>query len=221
MITSDISPKTSIRHSQDFSSLKHRGTLYITIGNMFSGKTTWLNGELTREADKGFHVLKIIHDSDVREDVSSSSNTGTTHNSTFTTLSNKVDVVRTRELSSVDVTGYHFIGVDESQFFDDLIEVVEKWIEEDGKHVRVAGLDGDKNKKIYGKTLFLIPMCDRVNKISADCKLCLQELEAVNFHGNILSITGPFTKYLGCSVEQTDIGGSDKYIPTCRFHHAS
>ena len=44
---------------------KHRGTLNIRVGPMFSGKTTWLNGELTQLADKNFSVLKIIHSSDI------------------------------------------------------------------------------------------------------------------------------------------------------------
>jgi thymidine kinase len=186
---------------------------------MFSGKTTRLNYELTRFADKGLNTLKIIHSDDVRDDVSSSDSSGSTHNSSYRTLSRKITCIRTSELASVDVSDYHAIGVDESQFYPDLVSTIRRWVEEDGKHVRVAGLDGDAFKQKFGQTLDLIPMCDRVKKLTASCVLCLAELEKSNFHGNIFSIAAPFTKRLGDSREQKEVGGSSKYIPVCRYHH--
>lgn len=200
---------------------EHRGTLYIRIGPMFSGKTTWLNGELTNLADKGFKVLKIIHSDDIRYDVAVSDNSGSTHNSSYRFLSDKITWVRASSLKNVDISHYHVIGIDESQFFPDLLEIVENWVEIKGKHVRVAGLDGDCFKRKFGQTLDLIPICDEIIKLKADCRLCLDELQRSNFRGNILSVVGPFTKRLGSSTSQKDVGGSDKYIPVCRFHHSS
>src|SRR5437763_7098847 len=199
----------------------HRGTLYIRIGPMFSGKTSWLNSELTQLADKKFRVLKIIHADDDRQDVEINDNSGSTHNSSYKSLSSKISVIRTSELTHIDIDNFHVIGVDESQFFSDLLSVVEDWVERKGKHVRVAGLDGDAFKRKFGQTLDLIPMSDEVVKLSASCQICLRELEAKEFHGNILSIVGPFTRRLGLSLEQKVIGGKDEYIPVCRFHHCS
>lgn len=200
---------------------KHRGTLYIRVGPMFSGKTTWLNGELTELADTEFSTLKITHTDDIREDVETCDNSGSTHNSSYKSLSSKVRCIRTSELKDVDVSKFHAIGIDESQFFPDLLSTVESWVENMGKHVRVVGLDGDFSKHKFGQTLDLIPMCDDIVKLHARCKLCLDELKESNFRGNILSIAGSFTKRLGTSKEQKVVGGSTEYIPVCRYHHST
>lgn len=200
---------------------EHRGTLYIRIGPMFSGKTTWLNSELTQLSDKGFKCLKIIHDDDIRNDVSSADLKGSTHNSSYNKLSDKITVIRAKNLVDINVEDFHVIGIDESQFFGDLVITVNRWVEDKGKHVRVSGLDGDCFKRKFGETLDLIPMADEVIKLNASCRLCLNELEKAGFHGNILSIVGPFTRRIGNSTSQKDVGGADKYMPVCRYHHCS
>ncbi len=200
---------------------KHRGTLYIRIGPMFSGKTSWLNSELTQLADTNFSVVKITHSSDVRTDVEACDGSGSTHNSSYKTLTPKIDTIRSSSLKDIDVAKYHVIGIDESQFFNDLKETVVYWVENLGKHVRVVGLDGDYQKNKFGQTLDIIPLADDVKKLSAQCKICLKELEDTNFCGNILSLVGPFTKRIGTSNTQIDVGGSNKYIPVCRYHHST
>lgn len=197
----------------------HRGTLYMRIGPMFSGKTTWLNWELTKFADKGFSVLKISHSADIRNDVSKRDMSGSTHNSSYSSLTSKIDCIQVDELKYADVNKYHAIGVDEAQFFPDLVEMVKLWVEDRGKHVRVVGLDGDSFKRKFGQVLDLIPLCDGVKKMNASCRLCLNELEKTNFHGNILAIEAPFTKRTIQSTNQIEVGGSSKYIPVCRYHH--
>lgn len=199
---------------------EHRGTLYLRIGPMFSGKTTWLDGELTELVDTGFQVLKITHSDDIRTDVASCDDSGSTHNSSHRSLSDKIVCMRASQLSNIDVSQYHVIGIDESQFFPDLLEIVQDWVENLGKHVRVSGLDGDAFKRKFGQTLDLIPFSDEVVKLNARCDICLEELRKINFRGNILAIVGPFTKRLGTSTAQKEVGGSDKYIPVCRFHHS-
>lgn len=197
----------------------HRGTLSLRIGPMFSGKTTWLNGELTQLSDKGFSVLKIIHDHDDRYDVSSNDRSGSTHNSSYKSLTDKISVIRTKDLKSIDVSDFNVIGIDEAQFFENLVSIVEKWVEVEGKHVRVTGLDGDSFKEKFGDILDLIPLCDDVTKLKASCKICLEELISNGFNGNILAIEAAFTKRLDDSNEQLLVGGIDKYIPVCRYHH--
>ena len=199
----------------------HHGTLHIRVGPMFSGKTTWLNGELTHLADKGLSVLKIVHSDDNRSDVASSTDKGSTHNSSYRYLSEKIDVVKKSKLKGIDVSNYHVVGIDESQFFDDLLEVVTGWLENLGKHIRVAGLDGDAFKNKFGHTLDLVPICDNIEKLHASCKICLGELEKLDFRGNLLSVTAPFTRKLTDDKNQKDIGGSDKFIPVCRYHHSN
>lgn len=200
---------------------EHRGTLCIRIGPMFSGKTTWLNGELTNMADKGFSVMKITHDIDVRIDVEACDDSGSTHNSSYRSLTPKIKCVRTSTLATVDVSNFLVIGIDESQFFEDLTTTVKHWVEDLGKHVRVCGLCGDSYKNKFGQTLDLIPMCDEVIKKTASCKYCLEQLSRCGFQGNILGIAGPFTKRLGNDKSQTLIGGKDSFVPVCRYHHCT
>lgn len=218
---SHISHLDNIVGSPTTSSLnKHKGTLCMRIGPMYSGKTTWLNSELTQFADKGFKVLKITHQCDKRNDVAACDESGSTHNSSYKSLSNKIKCVRVSQLCDVDITDCHVIGIDEAQFFDDLVTISTRWVEDEGKHLRVAGLDGDFRKHKFGQVLDLIPLCDEVVKLNASCKLCLEELKRLNFQGNIHSIIGPFTKRIGDSTEQILTGGSDLYLPVCRFHHS-
>ena len=200
--------------------LAHRGTLELKIGPMFSGKTSWLNGELTKMADRGFKVLKIIHSFDVRDAITNCSNAGSSHSSSDFYLSAKIICCRAQTLTGIDYQKYHVIGIDEGQFFTDLYQFVMQAVERDGKHLLVVGLDGDSFKHKFGQILDIIPLCDKVEKLSATCQLCLAELENSDFKGNILSISGSFTKRLDNSTEQTVIGAGEKYIPVCRFHHS-
>lgn len=198
---------------------QHRGTLSIRFGPMFSGKTTWLNGVLTEMADIGLAVLKITHTDDVRYDTAACDESGSTHNTSYTGLSNKIATFRCTRLSDVDVSKYHVIGVDEAQFYDDLLDVIEHWVEHLGKHVRVVGLDGDSSKSKFGQILDLIPLSDDAKKLNSFCKMCVLDMEKVGFKGNIFGISGPFTKRISSTTKQKHVSSKD-YLPVCRYHHS-
>lgn len=99
------------------------------------------------------------------------------------------------------------IIVEEGQFFEDLYEFVLKAVERDGKHVVVAGLDGDCFRKPFGQILDLIPLADRVTKLTSLCKICAD--------GTI----GLFTFRKTNSKETIEIGGPEAYMPLCRKHY--
>lgn len=203
----------------------HRGTLYVRVGPMYSDKSTWLNTELTRFADRGFPVLKITHSNDVRDDVASCDNSGSTHNSSFTSLTKKIDCVRSNTLANINVDKYDVIGVDEGQFFsdyDDFYNTIENWVERLGKHVRVVGLDGDFKKEKFGHVVDLCRLSDDFMKLKGACRTCLDELQKIGFRGNILAIEGCFTKHIGeLPTGQVDVGGANKYSVACRYHHSN
>lgn len=199
---------------------QHRGSLVVRVGPMFSGKSTWLNGELTRLADQGFKVLKVRHVDDIRSDVHASDSAGSTHNSSYRGLSSKITCVDCKDLRTLDVREYHVIGIDESQWYTDLVAPIINFVEDQGKHLKVVGLDGDSNRRPFGETLQLIPYCDEIVKLTATCRICLDELAEANFHGNILGLEAPFTKSIVAQAEQKCVGGSDRYIATCRYHHS-
>jgi thymidine kinase len=102
------------------------------------------------------------------------------------------------------VTNADVILVNEGQFFEDLYEVVKKWVEIEGKDVVVAGLDGDSNRNKFGQMLDLIPIADKVKKLNSFCMICKYSKKA------------PFTMRCTDQKEQVLIG-SDCYKPVCRL----
>lgn len=193
------------------------GTLKIRIGPMFSGKTTWLRGVLI----DNFHIYKyptilITSDKDERPELADQA--GSTHNPSFNKIPKGITCLKTDCLANVDVSQYQMIGIDESQFFPDLYETVKHWVDDLGKNVFVIGLCGDSNREKFGQILDLIPICDEVVKLQFTCKFCVAEMATV-YHGGLLNLTGSFNKRIDKTTDQILVGGSDKYVTTCRYHH--
>jgi thymidine kinase len=94
------------------------------------------------------------------------------------------------------------ILINEGQFFPDLEEFV-KVLLKNGKKIYVCGLDGDFERKKFGQILDLIPLCDKVTKLTSLCSICKN------------GTPGIFSKRITLEKEQT-IVGSDNYIPVCR-----
>lgn len=66
------------------------------------------------------------------------------------------------------------VAIDEGQFFPDLVEFAERLANE-GHVVIVAALDGTFQRKPFGSVLELIPMAEKVDKLSAVCIDCGRE----------------------------------------------
>lgn len=94
------------------------------------------------------------------------------------------------------------ILINEGQFFEDLYDVVIDMLK-CGKKVYVCGLDGDFERKKFGQILDLIPLCDKVDKLTSLCTLCKN------------GTRGIFSMRLTQETQQTVVG-SDNYIPVCR-----
>ena len=94
------------------------------------------------------------------------------------------------------------ILINEGQFFQDLYDVVVDMLLHN-KKVYVCGLDGDFERKKFGQILDLIPLCDKVTKLSSLCSLCKN------------GTPGIFSLRLTKEKQQTLVG-SDNYIPVCR-----
>lgn len=180
------------------------GRLELIIGNMFSGKSTELIRRINREKSINKKILVINYISDNRY----SKNSIATHDNN-TVLSLKVE--RLNDLSDDDILNYDSFFIDEGQFFSDLYSFVTSLVDIHKKHVVVSGLDGDFSRNTFGQIISLIPMCDKIDKLTAYCNICK--------NGN----SAPFTKK--CNTNNTnstsviDIGGIEKYIPVCRVHY--
>jgi len=94
------------------------------------------------------------------------------------------------------------ILINEGQFFLDLYEVVVDMLKYN-KKVYICGLDGDFERKKFGCILDLIPLCDKVSKLTSLCSICRDGTPAI------------FSMRLTDEKEQT-IVGSVNYIPVCR-----
>lgn len=184
------------------------GYLELIMGPMFSGKTSRLVEVYNQCKFCDIPVVAINHDIDNRYDCEA---TIVTHDK------NKIPCIKTNILKNiwnpdikegVDNSNYlitkysEVILINEGQFFNDLFEVVNDMINH-GKKVYVCGLDGDFERKQFGQMLDLIPLCDKVTKLTSLCSKCKN------------GTPGIFSMRLTNEKEQT-IVGSQNYIPVCR-----
>ena len=111
-------------------------------------------------------------------------------------------VTLTRLGDSVKLVAADVIIINEGQFFEDLLPAVEHMLQHN-KKIYVGGLDGDFERKKFGQILDLIPLCDKVTKMTSLCGICKN------------GTAGIFSKRISLEREQTVVG-SDNYIPVCR-----
>lgn len=188
------------------------GSLQIVVGPMRSNKTGWLNDQLNRYCDIGKRVLRINHSSDHRDDViMSEDERGTTHNSAGLHLTNGLTVVCSNNLTNINIDNYDVIGIDEAQFFPNLVSTIVDWLQL-GKIIKVVGLDGDSNCQPFGEVLKLIPYAYSVEKKLAYCQYC------INDNHNLEPTLAPYTKRIIECDEQILVGGDDYYVSVCGNH---
>ena len=195
------------------SSQLQSGYLEIILGSMYSGKTSRLVEIYKQYMFCNIPVCVINHSIDNRYDTELLS----THdqikipciktNKLLDVWSDCIDmetnvgvVPRIRDKFKLARTSV--ILINEGQFFSDLEEFVKKLLL-NGKKVYVCGLDGDFERKKFGQILDLIPLCDKVSKLTSLCSMCK--------NGTL----GIFSKRVSCEKIQTVVG-VDNYIPVCR-----
>ena len=185
--------------------------LELFIGPMFSGKTSKLVEIYKQCIFCNIPVAVINHSIDQRYDDTLLS----THDKVMIPCiqTNKLkdvwyygksdaDVSLNRLDESVKLVAADVIIINEGQFFEDLLPAVEHMLQHN-KKIYVGGLDGDFERKKFGQILDIIPLCDKVTKMTSLCGLCKN------------GTAGIFSKRISLEKEQTVVG-SDNYIPVCR-----
>ena len=196
------------------------GYLELILGPMFSGKTSRIV-EIYKQCEFcNISVVVINHTIDNRYDDELLS----THDKV------KIPCIKTEKLSyvwsdsiniepklhvderdlnsiphvqqKIKVATSDVILINEGQFFEDLYEVVVEMLKQN-KKIYICGLDGDFERKKFGQILDLIPLCDKVTKLTSLCSLCKN------------GTPGIFSMRLTHETDQTVVG-SDNYIPVCR-----
>jgi thymidine kinase len=200
------------------------GYLELIIGPMWAKKSKNLAFKISTYADYNMKCLFINHIYDKRSEDEDTYDDGnfSQHGSSSFILSSKIDRMKIDNLLDVHVDAYDAIAIDECQFFgEDLVTEVKKWVNEKHKVVICAGLDGDANCRVFGHTLFLIPLADKVEKLQAQCAVCLYELQKTGFCGiEAVLANAPFSaRITENSGDQIQPGGKESYTPMCRYHH--
>jgi thymidine kinase len=176
--------------------------LEIILGGMYAGKTSRLVEIYKQCKFCNISVAVINHSIDTRYDDELLS----THDKI------KIPCIKTDTLlkllhnDSTEISNNIYtsevILINEGQFFTDLEEFVILLLSK-GKKIYVCGLDGDFERKKFGQILDLIPLCDKVTKLTSLCSICKN------------GTPGIFSKRITEETQQTVVG-SDNYIPVCR-----
>jgi len=184
------------------SNLKNIGYLELFIGPMFSSKTTTLL-EIYKKANFCNIPVSIInHSIDKRyHETMVSSHDKIMAPCFYTNNLNDVWYKNENKINNL-LRDSEIILINEGQFFSDLYEVVLDMLN-NNKKIYVCGLDGDFERKKFGSILDLIPLCDKITKLTSICSSCKD------------GTPGIFTMRLTDETEQTVVG-TYNYIPVCR-----
>ena len=175
--------------------LSNSGFLEVILGPMFSGKTTRIIDIYNSEYQQGKNIMVINYSGDTR------------YHDTMLSTHDKIMIpcIFTNTLTDVcnvnDIKDIDTILINEGQFFDDLYDVIKELVKKQKKKVYVCGLDGDFKRDKFGGILDLIPICDNVIKLKANCNSC--------------SNYALFSFRKSREEQQISIG-SDNYVPLCR-----
>ena len=169
-------------------------SLTLLLGCMFSGKSTELIRRVKCLKSIGHDVLVINHSSDNRY---------STVEEVVTHSGHAMKSIKAETLSTIDITGFEVVAIDEAQFFPDLFEMVLNYLNLN-KKVIVAGLIGDYKREPIGQVLDLISKADEIVHLRAYCSMCK--------NGKLAS----FTKRLTNETDQVVVGDNDKYMAVCR-----
>lgn len=177
-----------------------RGQIQVIFGPMFSGKTTELLRRIKRYQVANHPCIVIKYEKDNRYDAD-----GIATHDRQTLRASACSVLGHIKHKAMD---YSVVGIDEGQFFPDIVEFTEEMASL-GKVVIVAALDGTFQRQGFGNILNLVPLAESVVKLNAVCMHCYKD--------------AAFTKRLGSEKKVEVIGGADKYMAVCRdcYHFSS
>lgn len=182
--------------SKNFKSITTpKGEIQVIFGPMFSGKSTELLRRIRRYKIRNDSCLMLktkdtryINDDDkvVTHD---EYNFLDAHSCDF--LFEKLDLAM----------NYDVIGIDEGQFFTDIIGFSET-LANHGKTVIIACLDSDYRREPFGNICQIIAKAEKITKLTSICHYCKEDA----------SFSARITKETSIKL----IGGKDKYRPVCR-----
>ena len=179
-------------------------SLELIVGPMFAGKSTEAIRRVRAFQSSGTPHMVITSISDTRYDASGGSIS--THSGSRIPATGVVNLSSVLSDEYMKASHSHII-IEEAQFFPDLYDVVVEMVEKRGKHVIVFGLDGDSERRPFGKILDLMPLADTYTKLHAECRVCGDGTPAL------------FTQRITEERGQVCVGGEESYRAVCRKHY--
>ena len=173
------------------------GKIELIIGPMFSGKSTRLIEQMRKYVYKAKKTIMVKYYADQRY---SEKSEVVTHDLI------KYDSINCKLLrNSFDtLKQYDVIGIDEGQFFADLVEVCEE-LALMGKIVLIAALNGDFRMEPFPVIQRIISKSDKIKLLKAYCFNCHKDAK--------------FSLRIVQSNETVLIGAGEAYKPACRECH--
>lgn len=180
------------------------GKLELIIGPMYASKTTELIKIANRFSSIDKNIVAINHKINDRYGTCNIMSHDQKELKECLILENLNDLVTNYNnlYKNADI-----ILIEELQFFNDAYDFITNATDNDNKIIIAAGLDGDSNRQPFGDVLKLIPIAEKVTKLSALCHKCGDGTLA------------HFTKRISNNKDKLLVGSQNDYIATCRFHY--
>jgi thymidine kinase len=174
----------------------YKGEIQIIMGSMFSGKSTEMGRRMNNlrwvYGEENLLLIKKSGDKRSGDDGKIKFHDGR--------LQNAIPCNKLMDIYQTAIK-YKCIGIDDGQFFEDIIKFSTKMANL-GKIIIIAALDGNYLKKPY-PILDLIPEAEYVVKLSSICRYCKSE-------------KGAFSLYFEGEAVGNVYGGDDLYAACCR-----
>ena len=173
------------------------GKIELIIGPMFSGKSTRLIEQMRKYVYKAKKTIMVKYYADQRY---SEKSEVVTHDLI------KYDSINCKLLrnSFETLKQYDVIGIDEGQFFADLVEVCEE-LALMGKIILIAALNGDFRMEPFPVIQRIIAKADKIKLLKAYCFNCHKDAKS--------------SLRIVQSNETVLIGAGEAYKPACRECH--
>jgi len=184
-------------HDQTRQQNEEVGSLRLFVGPMYAGKTSKLIEIYSQAIKDHQNVIVLTHSLEIRYSIDQLS----THDQKQVSCFKYSNISTFIQHKHDDIMKSHIILIDEAQFFDDLLEI-KKLVDVQHKKVYVFGLDGDFKRNKFGQILDLVPYCDSIEKLTANCNICTRP---AIFSCRIIN-----------SDQQVLIGSNESYEPMCR-----
>ena len=179
------------------SDLQNEGKIVLILGPMFSGKSTRLIEVIRKYTYKAKKTIMVKFYADQRY---SDKSEVVTHDLI------KYDSIDCKNLrdSMETLKKYDVIGIDEGQFFPDLVEICEE-LASFKKTVIIAALNGDFRMEPFPVISKIISKADKIKLLKAYCFNCHKDAR--------------FSLRIVQSNETVLIGAGEAYKPACRECH--